>query len=46
MNRSRSAWVFVAVGLLLALAACGPRVQKATTSDDKMVKDGAMAGEP
>lgn len=39
MNRFRSAGILVGIGLLLALAACGPSVQRATTSDDQMAKD-------
>ena len=38
MNRSRSAWLFSLL-ILLVLIACGPRVQKATTSDEAKPKD-------
>jgi Cu-Zn family superoxide dismutase len=34
MNRFRSAWVLV----VILMAACGPQVQKATTTDDAMMK--------
>lgn len=43
MNRSRCAWVLTAG--LLVLAACGPRVQKATTTDDPMMKDKMAQGD-
>ena len=35
MNRFRSAWVLV----VILMAACGPQVRQATTTDDKMMKD-------
>lgn len=38
MNRFRSAWV-LGVVLMAGITACGPQVQKATTTDDKMMKD-------
>ena len=38
MNRFRSAWVLV----VILMAACGPQVRQATTTDDKMKKDGTM----
>jgi Cu-Zn family superoxide dismutase len=38
MNRFRSAWV-LPILCLLVLTACGPRVQKATTSDQTVTKD-------
>ncbi|HEX9945076.1 MAG TPA: superoxide dismutase family protein [Thermoanaerobaculia bacterium] len=38
MNHFRSAWALPVLGLL-ALIACGPRVEKAKTSDETMAKD-------
>lgn len=43
MNRFKSAWVLVVIAIamvaMVAMIACGPPVQKATTTDDTMKKD-------
>jgi superoxide dismutase, Cu-Zn family len=39
MNRRRIVWVLSVAGLLLAAVACGPRVEKARTTDDTLRQD-------
>jgi Cu-Zn family superoxide dismutase len=44
-NYFRSAWVLTGACLLSFMAACGPQVHKATTSDDNMAKDNTAQGQ-